>query len=104
MRGTIAAVRSIGQHGTPPRASRARSSPSRQLVKKEIDGGNLAVPGDDEIGSGVSRWVALEIDFRKRLHNNCANPPLPIGATPGGSAGLRRGSRVSVGVERAFGS
>src|SRR6266550_6349663 len=37
----------------------AASAPrSRQLVKEEIDGGDLAVPGDDEIGSGVSRRFA----------------------------------------------
>ena len=31
-------------------------SSSRKLVKEEIDGGNLAVPDDYEIGSGVS-WL-----------------------------------------------
>lgn len=31
---------------------------SRKLVKEEIDGGNLAVSGDYEIGSGVSRRLA----------------------------------------------
>ncbi len=36
----------------------AAASRSRQLVKEEIDGGDLAVPGDDEIGSGVSRRLA----------------------------------------------
>jgi hypothetical protein len=33
----------------------AAASRSRKLVKEEINGGNLAVSGDDEIGSGVSR-------------------------------------------------
>jgi hypothetical protein len=36
----------------------AAMSSSRKLVKKEIDGGNLALPDDYEIGSGVSRRVA----------------------------------------------
>jgi hypothetical protein len=36
----------------------AAASRSRQLVKEEIDGGDLAVSGDDEIGSGVSRRLA----------------------------------------------
>src|SRR5882672_2443211 len=31
-------------------------SGSRKLVKEEIDGGNLAVPDDYEIGAGVS-WL-----------------------------------------------
>jgi hypothetical protein len=33
-------------------------SSSRKRVKEEIEGGNLAVPDDDEIGSGVSRRLA----------------------------------------------
>jgi hypothetical protein len=36
----------------------AAASRSRQLVKEEIAGGDLAVSGDDEIGSGVSRRLA----------------------------------------------
>jgi hypothetical protein len=31
----------------------AAASRSRHLVKEEIDGGDLGVPGDDEIGSGL---------------------------------------------------
>jgi hypothetical protein len=31
----------------------------RKLVKEEIDRGNLTVPGDDEIGSGVSWRLAM---------------------------------------------
>ena len=40
----------------PKRTLAAAASRSRKLVKEEINGGNLAVSGDDEIGSGVSRW------------------------------------------------
>jgi len=36
----------------------AAVSRSRKLVKEQIDGGNLAVPDDHEIGSGVSRRLA----------------------------------------------
>jgi hypothetical protein len=39
----------------PKRTFAAAASRSRKLVKEEINGGNPAVPGDDEIGSGVSR-------------------------------------------------
>ena len=42
-------------------------SNSRKLVKEEIDGGNLAVPDDYEIGSGVS-W---------RLARAARHPPDP---------------------------
>jgi len=38
----------------PKRTFAAAASESGKLVKEEIDGGNLAVPGDDEIGSGVN--------------------------------------------------
>jgi hypothetical protein len=37
--------------------SRARTN-SIQLVEKEIHGGNLAVAGNDEISTGVSRRFA----------------------------------------------
>jgi hypothetical protein len=33
-------------------------SSSKKLIKEEIDGGNLAVPDDYEIGSGVSWRLA----------------------------------------------
>ncbi len=36
----------------------AAMSSSRKLVKKEIDGGNLTLPDDYEIGSAVSRRLA----------------------------------------------
>jgi hypothetical protein len=36
----------------------AAMSSSRKLVKKQIDGGNLAVPCDDEIRPGVSWRLA----------------------------------------------
>jgi hypothetical protein len=39
----------------PKRTFAAAVSKSRKFVKEKIDGGNLAVPSDDEIGSGVSR-------------------------------------------------
>jgi hypothetical protein len=35
--------------------SRTAESSSGELVEKEINGGNLAIPGDDEIGRGVGR-------------------------------------------------
>src|SRR5258705_7983281 len=38
-------------------SSRSHAS-SRELVKKHIEGGNFAVSGDDEIGSGVLRRLA----------------------------------------------
>src|SRR5579859_7935115 len=43
-----------------PRAADARSnrSPCCQLVEKQINGGNPAVPGDDEISTSVSRCLA----------------------------------------------
>ena len=49
------------------RCRRAVTSSSRKLVKEEIDGGNLAVPDDYEIGSGVS-W---------RLAEGCPTPTGP---------------------------
>src|SRR4030095_6613927 len=58
----------------------AAVSRSRQLVKEEIDGGDLAVPGDDEIGSGVSRRLA-------RTARHPTDPP-PI------ADHLRRGERL----------
>src|SRR6266576_2139902 len=60
--------------------SRRAASRSRQLVKEEIDGGDLAVPGDDEIGSGVSRRLA-------RAARHPTNPS-PI------AHHLRRGERL----------
>jgi hypothetical protein len=42
----------------PKRTFAAAASKSWKLVKEKIDGRNLAVPGDDEIGSGVSRRLA----------------------------------------------
>src|SRR5437588_6067275 len=50
------------------RTAKFAKSNSRKLVKEEIDGGDLAVPGDDEIGSGVSRRLA-------RAARHPANPP-----------------------------
>ena len=64
----------------PKRTFAAAASRSRKLVKEEIDGGNLAVPGDDEIGSGVSRRLA-------RAARHPTNPP-PI------AHHLRRGERL----------
>src|SRR5215510_4332119 len=42
----------------PKRKFAAAAFRLRKRVKEEIEGGNLAVPGDDEIGSGVSRRLA----------------------------------------------
>jgi len=55
-------------------------SSSRKLVKEEIDGGNLAVPDDYEIGSGVS-W---------RLARATRHPPYPTAI----AYLLRRGERL----------
>ena len=55
-------------------------SSSRKLVKEEIDGGNLAVPDDYEIGSGVS-W---------RLARAARHPPNPTAI----AYLLRRGERL----------
>ena len=55
-------------------------SSSRKLVKEEIDGGNLAVPDDYEIGSGVS-W---------RLARAARHPPDPTAIADL----LRRGERL----------
>src|SRR5580700_7651941 len=63
---------------------RSRRSPPRrsvwELVKEEIDGGNLAVPGDYEIGSGVT-W---------RLARATRHPPDPTAI----AHLLRRGERL----------
>jgi len=53
----------------PKRTFAAAASRSPKLVKEKIDAGNPAVPGDDEIGSGVSRWLA-------RAARHPTNPPL----------------------------
>src|SRR3954464_5440282 len=58
----------------------AVASRSRQPVKEEIDGGDLAVPGDDDIGSGVSRRLA-------RAARDPTDPP-PL------AHHLRRGERL----------
>jgi hypothetical protein len=42
----------------PARGNRAPESNSGQLVEKEINSGNPAVPGNDEISTGVSRRFA----------------------------------------------
>jgi len=55
-------------------------SSSRKLVKEEIDGGNLAVPDDYEIGSGVG-W---------RLARAARYPPDPTAI----AYLLRRGERL----------
>src|SRR3981189_2928232 len=55
-------------------------SSSRKLVKEEIDGGNLAVPDDYEIASGVS-W---------RLARAARHPPHPTAI----AYLLRRGERL----------
>src|ERR1700745_2866397 len=47
-----------GHSITPFLGGAAAASRSRQLVKEEIDGGDLAVASDHEIGSGVSRRLA----------------------------------------------
>src|SRR5215813_12787866 len=60
------------------------ASQSRKLVKEEIDGGNLAVPCDDEIGSGISR----------RLPGAARHPTNP----PPIAHHLRRGERLISGV------
>lgn len=39
-----------------PHSTKQKSS--GQLVKEEIDGDDLAVPGDQEIRPGISRWFA----------------------------------------------
>jgi hypothetical protein len=59
---------------SPPRCS------DRKLVKEEINGGNLAVPSDHEIGSGVS-W---------RFAKATRHPPDPTAITDL----LRRGERL----------
>ena len=64
----------------PKRTFAAAVSRSRKLVKEEIDGGNLAVPGDYEIGSGVSR----------RLARAARHPPDPTAI----AHLLRRGERL----------
>src|SRR5258708_26566767 len=64
-------------------AAREMSPPQRlvwELVKEEIDGGNLAVPDDYEIGSGVS-W---------RLARAARHPPDPTAI----AYLLRRGERL----------
>src|SRR5580658_11153009 len=53
---------------------------SRKRVKEEIEGGNLAVPDDDEIGAGVS-W---------RLAGGARHPPDPTAV----AYLLRRGDRL----------
>jgi hypothetical protein len=58
----------------------AAISRSRKLVKEEIEGGNLAVPDDDEIGAGVS-W---------RLAGGARHPPDPTAI----AYLLRRGDRL----------
>jgi len=55
-------------------------SSSRKLVKKEIDGGNLTLPDDYEIGSAVSR----------RLARAARHPPDPTAI----AHLLRRGDRL----------
>jgi len=45
---------------------------SRKLVKEEIDGDDLAVPRDDEIGSGISG----------RLARGARHPPDPAAIAP----------------------
>ena len=52
----------------PKRTFAAAASRSRKLVEEEINSGNLAVPGDDEIGSGVSRRLG-------RAARHPTNPP-----------------------------
>jgi hypothetical protein len=42
----------------PKRTFATAESKSRKFAEEKIDGGKLAVPGDDEIGSGVSRRLA----------------------------------------------
>ena len=44
--------------GSPLRGSRAPESNSGRLVEKEINSGYPAVPGNDEISTGVSRRFA----------------------------------------------
>ena len=44
--------------GRAPQTLATQSPASRQRVEEEAEGGDLAVPGDDEIGSGVSRRLA----------------------------------------------
>src|SRR5262249_12547219 len=73
----------------PKRTFAAAAYRSGKLVKEEIDGGNLGVPGDNEIGSGVRRRLAraarhptnpsmlgvrfLDVDFM-RINSACASP------------------------------
>jgi hypothetical protein len=52
----------------PKRTFAAAASRSRKLIKEEINGSNLAVSGDDEIGSGVSRRLG-------RAARHPTNPP-----------------------------
>ena len=61
-------ARSCLSANDPERTFGAEASRSQKFVKEEIDGGNLAVPGDDEIGSGVSRRLA-------RAAGHPADPP-----------------------------
>ena len=59
----------------PKRTFVAASSRSRKLVKEEINGGNLAVLGDDEIGSGVSRRLGRAARHqRTRRRPRCSAP------------------------------
>jgi hypothetical protein len=73
----------VGMRGSTTVGARAMSPPRRsvwELVKEEIDGGNLAVPDDYEIGSGVS-W---------RLARAARHPPDPTAI----AYLLRRGERL----------
>src|SRR5260221_3647264 len=73
-------ARAVREGCAGPMDVAAAISSSRKLVKKEIDGGNLALPDDYEIGSGVSR----------RLARAARHPPDPTAI----AHLLRRGDRL----------
>ncbi len=57
--------------GSPARGNRAPESNSGQLVETDINSGNPAVPGNDEISTGVSRR------FARTALQPLDPPPLP---------------------------
>src|SRR5882724_1971360 len=56
--GTEGCFESIGMTCSSSTAQLQLRRGCRKLVEEEIDGGNLSVPSNDEIGSSVNRWLA----------------------------------------------